>query len=310
VVGSVGFWVTSWLKIQVWSCVRGFGLISPNPHANNHPIARTPHSNLQVTEAKHRERLRAIAIDWIRPKRNHTKKKLHCTHTKSVLPTHTIKVSCLCHTSLPLPWCTSSQFRIAWGDGSPTLTWYGHGTSYSQMTAHLYTLRCGDWHEYAWQGWTQCSTYSWVVVIMACPSGSVKSWGLHRPLEPESLPGLINFTPHVPTPLMQFTSIRNLIDSWQQNWPLVDSYYPNDPGPLIVARQGMLQWLLPTLFIYRNWSSGIEDRGSWDKNFNGQWGTMIWNGQRGRLLLSRTSRMPCSPAGTQGIFHFLWDSTW
>jgi len=47
------FRVTSQLKIQVWSCVRGFGLISyePNLHANNHPIARTPHSNLQVPES-------------------------------------------------------------------------------------------------------------------------------------------------------------------------------------------------------------------------------------------------------------------
>jgi len=47
------------------------------------------------------------------------------------------------------------------------MVWPWH---YSPKTGHLYSQCHGDWHEYAQQRWTQCSTYSHITLWVAAPA--------------------------------------------------------------------------------------------------------------------------------------------
>jgi len=113
----------------------------------------------------------------------------------------------------------------------PHTVWPWH---YSPSTHHLYTLQQGNWHEYARQGCTRCSTFSRIAIGVTAPPDLCRA---EVSMDPWDNPCLVNFTTQVERPVQSFDSIQDLISSWQHHWPLADSHFPLDPGPLIMAIQ-------------------------------------------------------------------------
>jgi len=113
----------------------------------------------------------------------------------------------------------------------PHTVWPWH---YSPSTCQLYTLRQGNWHEYTQQGCTHSSTYSQIAIGVMPPPDLCRA---KVSMDPWDNPRLVNFMSQVDRPVQSFDSIQDLIGSWLHNWPLADSYFPLDPGPLIMAIQ-------------------------------------------------------------------------
>jgi len=121
--------------------------------------------------------------------------------------------------------------RLGKGFPDSHTVWPWH---YSPTTRHLYSLRHGNWHEYAPQGRTRCSAYSQIAIRGEAPSDLSRA---EVSVDPWNHPRLVNYTTQVQTRPTHHASIKDLINSWQHSWPLADSYFPDNPVPLITAIQ-------------------------------------------------------------------------